>query len=266
MSFVVRGSSSRQVSGNLSHTLQTELELIKGEGFRSVSISSRSRKQAKGQKQRNGHPPRHERIADLQVRWGEMTLGKPQHSQAAQSELKLAVVQVFEPNPPPDQEPVAWTLFTSETVLTVEDAFAVVDHYRARWVVEEYFKALKSGCAFQERQLTTLDALLRAMAVLAPIAWQLLMLRTLARLPNPPPATVMFSKTQLVLLGALLQEHCRMTLPAAPTIRDVMLGIARLGGHLPRNGDPGWIVLGRGFEDFLSAERTWRALRMAGEL
>jgi hypothetical protein len=57
-----------------------------------------------------------------------------------------------------------------------------------------------------------------------------------------------------------------MRLPEAPTIRDAMLGIARLGGHLPRNGDPGWIVLGRGFEDFLSAVRTQlQAERLAAE-
>jgi hypothetical protein len=41
-----------------------------------------------------------------------------------------------------------------------------------------------------------------------------------------------------------------------------MLAIARLGGHLKRNGEPGWLVLGRGYlklldlaQGFLIAKR-----------
>ena len=33
-----------------------------------------------------------------------------------------------------------------------------------------------------------------------------------------------------------------------------MLGIAGLGGHIRNNGEPGWIVLGRGFDDLLLIE------------
>jgi hypothetical protein len=33
-----------------------------------------------------------------------------------------------------------------------------------------------------------------------------------------------------------------------------MLAIARLGGHIKNNGDPGWIVLGRGFDALLLLE------------
>lgn len=71
-------------------------------------------------------------------------------------------------------------LFTSEPVNTLAEATAVVDHYRARWVIEEYFKALKTGCAFERRQLTSFDGLTRALGVFVPIAWRLLVLRTRA--------------------------------------------------------------------------------------
>ena len=43
-----------------------------------------------------------------------------------------------------------------------------------------------------------------------------------------------------------------------------MLAIAGLGGHLPRNGDPGWLVLGRGIHDLLLRELGWRAREQAG--
>lgn len=38
-----------------------------------------------------------------------------------------------------------------------------------------------------------------------------------------------------------------------------MLAVAALGGHLTSNGDPGWIVLGRGMHYLLVLELGWRA-------
>jgi hypothetical protein len=36
-------------------------------------------------------------------------------------------------------------LLTSEPVTSSEPATAIVEHYRARWVIEEYVKALKTA-------------------------------------------------------------------------------------------------------------------------
>jgi hypothetical protein len=41
------------------------------------------------------------------------------------------------------------------------------------------------------------------------------------------------------------------------SVRDMLLAIAGLGGHLKNNGEPGWIVLCRGYDDFLIAELGW---------
>ena len=68
-------------------------------------------------------------------------------------------------------------LLTSETITTADDALRVVDWYRARWVIEEFFKALKTGCAIEKRQLETFAALSNAVAFFGPMAWQLLLLR-----------------------------------------------------------------------------------------
>jgi len=47
------------------------------------------------------------------------------------------------------------------------------------------------------------------------------------------------------------------------TVKDAMLAVAGLGGHLRRNGDPGWLVLGRGMHDLLLLELGWRACEQA---
>ena len=132
----------------------------------------------------------------------------------------------------------------------------MVDHYRSRWVIEEYFKALKTGCAFEKRQLCTLDGLLRALGIFVPMAWTLLTLRSLGRNEPTRDAREIFSDKQLHLLRVLLTQR-RRSLVAQPTTRDAMLGIAALGGHIKNNGDPGWMVLGRGFRRFYEAEEVW---------
>ena len=156
--------------------------------------------------------------------------------------------------------PIEWMLVTSDAVQTVEDATAVVDHYRARWLIEDYFKALKTGCAFEKRQLTTFDGLVRALALFVPMAWHLLVLRHLGRADSPRPVTRYLERERLLLLRKLLTRR-RYRLPPRPTVREAMLGMAALGGHIANNGPPQWIVLGRGLTRVLDAEVGWQLAR-----
>lgn len=220
--------------------------------FREVEISSRSKVQAT-----KPHPQRKTRIAQLSVRASVITLNKTEIAREAELDsVSLGAVHVFEASPPPGEVPIEWMLFTTEPVETLAQIEAVVDHYRARWVIEEYFKALKTGCAFQKRQLCSYEGLVRALALFIPMAWTLLALRTLGRETTPRPATQVFSSEQLQILRAILVKRRRKFSPN-PTVRDAMLGIAALGGHIKNNGDPGWQVLGRGMRRFSEFEEGW---------
>ena len=53
------------------------------------------------------------------------------------------------------------------------------------------------------------------------------------------------------------------TLPQRPTTRDALRAVARLGGHLRQNGEPGWLVLGRGMQKLLRMEAGWAAAEQA---
>lgn len=81
------------------------------------------------------------------------------------------------------------------------------------------------------------------------MATRLLSLRWFGRNEPGRPATDVLTDTELSLLRRI-EKKKRRTLPPEPTVADVMLAIARLGGFLTRNKIPGWLVLGRGFEDF----------------
>jgi Transposase DNA-binding/Transposase DDE domain len=220
--------------------------------FREVKLSTRSKAQASRQ-----HPQRETRIAQLSVTATTITLNRTMSApEAALATISLGAVHVFEASPPPGEEPIEWMLFTNEKIDTPAEIAAVVDHYRARWVIEEYFKALKTGCSIEKRQLCSYEGLVRALAFFIPVAWTLFSLRALGRETTPRPATEVFSKEQLRLLRAILQER-RRQLPESPTVRDAMLGIAALGGHIKNNGDPGWQVLGRGMRRFTEFEQGW---------
>ena len=52
----------------------------------------------------------------------------------------------------------------------------------------------------------------------------------------------------------------KLKLPTvAQTAEEATYAVARLGGHLRRNGAPGWQTLGRGFEALLLMQAGWRA-------
>jgi hypothetical protein len=117
-----------------------------------------------------------------------------------------------------------------------------VDAYRARWVIEELFKALKTGCQIEKRQLESYDARRIALAIFLPITVQLLWLRDAARSePAAAPCTTLSARHVQVVLRAC----SRRPMSATPSNEEAYLALAALGGHLRANGSLGWVVLGR---------------------
>ena len=195
------------------------------------------------------------RTAKLEIRAAKLTVGRSAGagSRGADS-LDLHLVQVVEPNPPAGATPIEWWLWTTEPIATEEHVLAIIDAYRARWVVEEYFKALKSGCRVEQRQLESRHALLNALALLAPVAWRLLLLRSLGRRMPRASASVALTPLQLRALHGYRAKKQQPPLPPSPTVAEAMLAIAQLGGHIANNGPPGWIILGRGLDRLLDIE------------
>jgi hypothetical protein len=206
--------------------------------------------------QRKRHPPREQRVARLAIAAATVQLRRTEYvSPSLPQWLEVHVVRVHEVDPPAGQQPVEWVLLTNQPVATPEQVLTVVDDYRARWMIEEYFKALKSGCLIEERQLEDLHNLLNALATLMPVAWQLLRLRHLARNDPGRPATDVLTTTQIRVLRAVGHEP----LGPRPTVRHALLAIARLGGHLAHNGEPGWQVLARGLQQLLLLDVGYQA-------
>jgi Transposase DNA-binding/Transposase DDE domain len=218
---------------------------------RRVDVSRRERQPGGGQRKRA--TAREQRSATLGISAGPVKFRRSKYCADPPAILDVNIVSVRELNPPSEAEPVEWLLITTEPIESEEQVLKVIDFYRGRWRIEELFKALKTGCAFEKRQLESRQTLLNALALFVPIAWSLLRLRTAAR-RDDVSATAVLTTEQI----EVLRRAAEVPLPARPCAREVMLALARLGGHLRSNGDPGWQVLGRGYEQLLMLVAGYR--------
>jgi hypothetical protein len=207
------------------------------------------------------HPSRQARIAKLSISAATFEFKRPvgpRPGNAYSPSIAMNVVRVWEPTPPEGEPAVEWVLLTNEPIATREQQLAVVDHYRARWTIEEYFKAIKSGCDFEKRQLQDYEGLVNLLAIFAPIAYRMLLIRSEARRVPEAPATQVISQDHVDVLRA----RGRLKLSANPTTREICFAIAALGGHLKHNGDPGWSTLAYGLEKLESLTEGWIAAKL----
>jgi Transposase DNA-binding/Transposase DDE domain len=213
-------------------------------------------------KQRQVHPSRQSRLAHLAIGARTVKLECPRPRLRDSDErrrlklpkvLSLNIVRIWEPMPPANESAVEWLLFTNDPIDSVENIIRIVDRYRARWTIEEFFKALKTGCAFEQRQLGDYEGLINALAVFVPIAIRLLWLRSKTQHAPDAPASEALSLEEI----DILRVAGRVALPERPSARDALLAIAALGGHIKWNGEPGWLTLSRGLQKLSVLSKGW---------
>lgn len=205
---------------------------------------------ARGRRRRE--EPREGRSTTLGIYALQTTVRRPDLSRTSTKTITLNVVIVRELDAPEGQAPIEWRLLTTESIETKDDVLRIVDAYRARWLIEEYFKAIKTGCSYEKLQLETLHGLKIALSFCFAIAWHMLLLRTIARdAPNVPARAVMTiaQMTVLLAIAAMPKNPWSVKLQDNPDVTDVLYAVARMGGHIKNNGPPGWMTLSRGFHE-----------------
>ena len=206
-------------------------------------------------------PGRAARTAVLNVRSADVVVQPPPHRRGSSDPIDLRIVCLDEAKAPDGVEPISWVLYTTESVDTFGDCVSVVSDYAARWLIEEFHMALKTGCAMEDRQLQTFDALTILLAIVNPIAVSLLGLRHLARSCPDRPADGWLTPMQMRALRTL-----RPKLSSKPTIRETIRTIASIGGFLGRKGDgePGWRTIWSGFRDVLLIAQAFESHEKSG--
>lgn len=266
--YVVRAKHNRGARADDAAVVETLDEVLSTGEFvaqREVELSARPIG-ARPPASRRKHPPRTRRTACLDFRSVRVTLEpppRPGRSTAVNQPdeyipIEVTAIEVVEQDPPEDATAVRWILLTSERIEGVPHLMRVVDMYRTRWLIEEMFKSLKTGCSYQKRQMSSAGTLLATLALLLPNAWRLLMMRHLERHCPDEPASTVLTDAELKVLKLRPSKH---PLPRNPTVADACIAIARIGGYKRQNGPPGWQTIGRGYEKLVNLVEGYELMR-----
>lgn len=204
-------------------------------------------------------PGDQERIASLAIRFSKVTVSPPK-DRAVKDRIPVDVFAVYamEEDPPEQCDPIRWMLLTTEPVSSFDGACEVLHWYTCRWMIERFFRVLKSGCRVEERQLETADRLKRCLAVDCIVAWRILYLTILAREVPDAPCTIAFEDHEWKGVWSFVQRSTKVP-DKPPPLRDIVRLVGRLGGHLGRksDGEPGSMTLWRGMQRVPDIAGMW---------
>jgi hypothetical protein len=203
-------------------------------------------------------PGRKERIAELALRFSPVTLCRPHPSPASNlpDMIRLTMVDVREVSSLHDGEPIHWRLLTTHAVRNQKQARRIVDLYRKRWTIEEFFRTLKSaGFDIEEADIGEPEVMIKFVAAVAVAAVTIMQLVRARDGTTEEELVEAFEPEDQPVLEALSSQlegttekqknpHPKGTLAFAAWV------IARLGGWTAYYGKPGPKVMGRGLEDF----------------
>ena len=198
----------------------------------------------------------------VSVRFGSFILNPPRnnvkHSTEKLPDIEMHAVYVLEADPPDGEESIEWMLLTNIAIMSYEDAYEKVLWYCLRWRIEMYFKVLKSGFRVESCRLGHADRLARYLTVMSIVAWRLFMITLIARTDPATPCSTLLADQEWKVL--FLKANKKMTIPKKPpSIGNVVIWIAKLGGYLARKNDgpPGTITLWRGWKRLVDLSEGW---------
>jgi hypothetical protein len=203
-------------------------------------------------------PGRKARTAELAVRFSPVALRKPQNGAARDlpETVALMLVDVRETSKPNDGEPLHWRLLTTHAVTSPGEARRVIDLYRRRWVIEEFFRMLKTaGFNIEDADIGEPRAMINLVAA-ATVAAITVMQLVQARDGNTSQnlADAFDPADQPILEAASAQLEGKTARQKNPPPRGSLAFaawvIARLGGWTGYYGKPGPQVMRRGLDDF----------------
>ena len=204
-------------------------------------------------------PGRKARVAELAVRYASVQLRRPLNGAdpALPASVELTLVDLRETATPADgSEPIHWRLLTSHAVTTLAQARRVLDLYRLRWIIEEFFRTLKTaGFDIEAADIGEPRAMINFLAaatIAAVTVKQLVQARegntdqllTDAFDPDDRPILEAVSAKLAGKTARQCNPHPKGTLAFAAWV------IARLGGWTGYYGKPGPKVMRLGLQDF----------------
>ena len=192
---------------------------------------------------------RESRVAEVEVRAARVMLRPPWRHDRKLPKVWVNVVLVREINPPENEPPVEWMLLTGLPVDTIEQVREVIQFYCVRWMIEVFFRTLKSGCRVEGQLFEQTDRLLPCLAVYLIVAWRTLYVCRLGREFPEISCEAIFEPAEWKSVYRIVRDEPPPEQP--PTLKAMVRMVAQLGGYVnrKRDDDPGpqtlWLGLQR---------------------
>jgi hypothetical protein len=179
------------------------------------------------------------RTAEVEVRAEEVRLRPNEQKRKGRKPLKLGLIEVREiSTPPAGEEQARWWLWTTLGVTKLKLVQRVLKIYRARWRVEDYHRAMKTGCGAEKLRLQEGESLMKALTLLAWVATRVVRLRDEAKANPEQDCAAYFAEEEWRLLWARQHGRPWRKEDGQPNLGEVIQWLGRLGGHLGRKNDP----------------------------
>lgn len=203
-------------------------------------------------------PGRKARTAEIAIRFSRVVLCKPLHGAARDlpATIALTMVDVRETSAPEDGKPIHWRLLTTHAVTNPGEARRIVDLYRMRWAIEEFFHTLKTaGFDIEATDIGDPQAMIKfvtAVTVAAVTVMQLVKARDGTTGQSLTDAFDPADQPILEAISAQLEGKTERQKNPYPKGSLAFAGwvIGRLGGWTGYYGKPGPRIMRQGLDDF----------------
>jgi hypothetical protein len=194
-------------------------------------ITVRGRKAKVSCDKRERRQPRESRETEVEIRALRLTLRPPLRPGGKLTAVSINAVAVRELKPPKDEAPVEWILLSDLPIESVDQVRALVQYYTVRWMIEIFFRTLKSGCRIEDRRFEHIDRFLPCLAVYLIITWRTLFVCQLGRECPDMSCEAVFEPAEWKSVYRVVLGKSPRT---APKLQDMVRTVAQLGGYINR--------------------------------
>lgn len=222
-----------------------------------INVRGRERKVSCDERRRN--QAKSSRTTEVEVRAATMTLRATPRPDRTLQDTTVNVVLVREIDPPADEEPVEWLLLTNLPIDSIGAVRLIIQYYCIRWLIEVFFRTLKSGCRVEERRFKEIERFERCLAVYMVVAWRTLYACRLGRELPDLSCEAVFEPDEWRPVYKLIRRADPPQTP--PTLQEMIRMVAQLGGYVgrARKDEPGPQTTMLGMQRLYDICRCWRA-------
>lgn len=272
--FVVRAKHSRKLADS-TNKLFPYMDSLPVTGGYTVTIPQKGMKDGQGKTSN-----RTARTAKLSIKAGQVSV----ENNGKSHQLNVVFAQELSSSSK-EENALSWMLLTSEPVETLAQQLHVIDIYTARWRIEDFHKAWKTGAGVERLRMTAPGNLERAASILGFVGVRLLQLREVMTLPQ-----YLRKRGKIDAAEGMEHQSCGSVLEEdewkilmqhykprghkgkeAPNMKWAYQSLAKLGGFndTKRTGMASWSTIWEGWDELQAQVTGYRIAKdmfRAGEM